>query len=112
MADYYTKDNVTFYLPRPLHFLSYQSNRLLRRSDLHRKKFSHLNCLNDILFFFSPKTLTFLRAKCNEKLYRLNVALILIGQFMWAEQIKSYKGNTITINFFPSLSKINAQLIQ
>jgi hypothetical protein len=33
----YTKGNVTFYLPRPLHFLSYQSNRLLRRSDLHRK---------------------------------------------------------------------------
>jgi hypothetical protein len=33
-----TKDNVTFYLPRPFHFLSYQSNRLLRRSDLHRKK--------------------------------------------------------------------------
>jgi hypothetical protein len=30
----YTKDNVTFYLPRPFHFLSYQSNRLLRRSDL------------------------------------------------------------------------------
>jgi hypothetical protein len=33
-----TKDNVTFYLPRSLHFLSYQSNRFLRRSDLHRKK--------------------------------------------------------------------------
>jgi hypothetical protein len=25
----YSKDNVTFYLPRPLHFLSYQLNRLL-----------------------------------------------------------------------------------
>jgi hypothetical protein len=24
----YTKDNVTFYLPRPFHFLSYQLNRL------------------------------------------------------------------------------------
>jgi hypothetical protein len=35
----YTKDNVTFYLPRPFHFLSYQSNRLLRRSDLHSKHF-------------------------------------------------------------------------
>jgi hypothetical protein len=35
----YTKDNVTFYLPRPFHFLSYQSNRLLRRSDLHSKNF-------------------------------------------------------------------------
>jgi hypothetical protein len=35
----YNKDNVTFYLPLPLHFLSYQSNRLLRRSDLHRNKF-------------------------------------------------------------------------
>jgi hypothetical protein len=34
----YTK-NVTFYLPRPFHFLSYQSNRLLRRSDLHSKNF-------------------------------------------------------------------------
>jgi hypothetical protein len=32
-------DNVTFYLPRPFHFLSYQSNRLLRRSDLHSKNF-------------------------------------------------------------------------
>jgi hypothetical protein len=31
----------------------------------------------------------------NEKLYILNLALILIGQFMWAEQIKSYNGNTI-----------------
>jgi hypothetical protein len=39
-------------------------------------------------------TLTFLRA-CDEKLYRLNLSLILIGQFMWAEQIKSYNGNTI-----------------
>jgi hypothetical protein len=29
-ATNYTKDNVTFYLPRPFHFLSYQSNRLLR----------------------------------------------------------------------------------
>jgi uncharacterized membrane protein YoaT (DUF817 family) len=38
-------------------------------------------------------TLTCLRAKCDEKLYRLNLALILIGQFMWAEQIKSYNGN-------------------
>jgi hypothetical protein len=36
---YYAKDNVTFYLPRPFHFLSYQSNRLLRRSDLHSKNF-------------------------------------------------------------------------
>jgi hypothetical protein len=36
---YYTKDNVTFYLPRPFHFRSYQSNRLLRRSDLHSKNF-------------------------------------------------------------------------
>jgi hypothetical protein len=35
----YTKDNVTFYLPRPFRFLSYQSNRLLRRSDLHSKNF-------------------------------------------------------------------------
>jgi hypothetical protein len=40
----YTKDNVTFYLPKIL-------------------------------------TLTFLRGKCDEKLYRLNLALILIGQF-------------------------------
>jgi hypothetical protein len=40
-------------------------------------------------------TLTFLRGKCDEKLYRLNLALILIGQFMWAEQIKSYNSNTI-----------------
>jgi hypothetical protein len=58
-------------------------------------------------YFLKPKTiiveldsriltLTFLRGKCNEKLYRLNLALILIGQFMWAEQIKSYNGNTIT----------------
>jgi hypothetical protein len=46
------KDNVTFYLPRPLHFLSYQSNRLLIRSDLHSKNFWHSNSLlNDILFF-------------------------------------------------------------
>jgi hypothetical protein len=37
--DTITKDNVTFYLPRPFHFLSYQSNRLLRRSDLHSKNF-------------------------------------------------------------------------
>jgi hypothetical protein len=36
-----------------------------------------------------------LRGKCDEKLYRLKLALILIGQFMWAEQIKSYNGNTI-----------------
>jgi hypothetical protein len=65
-----TKDNVPFYLPRLLHFLSYQSNRLLRRSDLHRKKFWHSNCLNDILFF---KT---------------------------AEQIKSYNGNTLVKIFY------------
>jgi hypothetical protein len=26
-------------------------------------------------------TLTFLRGKCDEKVYRLNLALILIGQF-------------------------------
>jgi hypothetical protein len=38
-------------------------------------------------------TLTFLRGKCDEKLYRLNLAFILIGQFMWAKQIKSYNGN-------------------
>jgi hypothetical protein len=50
------KDNVTFYLPRPLHFLSYQSNRLLIRSDLHSKNFWHSNSLNDILFF-KPKTI-------------------------------------------------------
>jgi hypothetical protein len=25
----------------------------------------------------------------------LNLALILIGQFIWAEQIQSYNGNTI-----------------
>jgi hypothetical protein len=85
----YTKDNVTFYLPRPFHFLGYQSKRLLRRSDLHSKHFSHSNCLNDILFFriFNNNceldskilTLTFLRRKCDEKLYRLNLALILIG---------------------------------
>jgi hypothetical protein len=30
----------------------------------------------------------------------LNLALILIGQFMWAKQIKSYNGNTI-VNRFP-----------
>jgi hypothetical protein len=29
----------------------------------------------------------------------LNLALILIGQFIWAELIKSYNGNTITLNF-------------
>jgi hypothetical protein len=40
-------------------------------------------------------TLSFLRGKCDEKLYRLNLALILIGQFMWAGQIKSYNGKTI-----------------
>jgi hypothetical protein len=40
-------------------------------------------------------TLSFLSGKCDEKLYRLNLALNLIGQFMWAEQIKSYNGNTI-----------------
>jgi hypothetical protein len=38
-------------------------------------------------------TLTFLRGKCDENLYRLNLALILIGQFMWVEQIKRYNGN-------------------
>jgi hypothetical protein len=41
-------------------------------------------------YFLEPKTiivdskiltLTFLRGKCDEKLYRLNMALILIGQF-------------------------------
>jgi hypothetical protein len=41
-------------------------------------------------------TLSFLRGKCDEKLYRLNLALILITQVMWAEQVKSYNGNTIT----------------
>jgi hypothetical protein len=39
--------------------------------------------------------LSFLRGKCDVKLYKLNLALILIGQFMWAEQIKSYNGNTV-----------------
>jgi hypothetical protein len=39
-------------------------------------------------------TLTFLRGNCDEKLWRLYLALILIGQFMWAEQKKSYNGNT------------------
>jgi hypothetical protein len=42
--------------------------------------------------------LTFLRGKCDEKLYILNLALILISQFMWTEQIKSYNGNTISNN--------------
>jgi hypothetical protein len=43
-------------------------------------------------YFLDPKTiivdltakiltLTFLRGKCDEKLYRLNLALMLIGQF-------------------------------
>jgi hypothetical protein len=83
---------------------------LLRRSDLHSKNFAHSNCLNDILFFrilnnnyggLDSKilTLTFLRRKCDEKLYRLNLALILIGEFMWAGQIKSYNGNTIVSIF-------------
>jgi hypothetical protein len=45
-------------------------------------------------------TLTFLRGKCDEKLYRLNPVLILIGQFMWAEQIKSYNGSTIVHNVY------------
>jgi hypothetical protein len=35
-----------------------------------------------------------LKAK-KKKLYRLNLALLLIGQFMWAEQLKRYNGNTI-----------------
>jgi hypothetical protein len=39
-------------------------------------------------YFLKPKTIIvdltakFLRGKCDEKLYRLNLALILIGQFM------------------------------
>jgi hypothetical protein len=38
---------------------------------------------NDYNCGFDSKilTLTFLRGKCDEKLYRLNLALILIGQF-------------------------------
>jgi hypothetical protein len=54
-----------------------------------------INCGLDSIIL----TLSFLRGKCNEKLYSLNLALILIGQFMWAEQIKSYNGNTIAITF-------------
>jgi hypothetical protein len=47
---WYTKDNVTFYLPRPLHFLSYQSNWLLRRSDLRISKLM-------AFYFLKPKTI-------------------------------------------------------
>jgi hypothetical protein len=63
-------------------------------------------------YFLEPKTiivdskiltLTFLRGKCHEKLYRLNLALILIGQFMWAEHIKSYNGNTIVTIFVDTI---------
>jgi hypothetical protein len=83
---------------------------LLRRSDLHKKKNSHIRIVLITLHFLKPKTihncgldsiiltLTFLRGKWDEKLYRLNLALILIGQFMWAEQKKSYNGNTIVIS--------------
>jgi hypothetical protein len=39
----------------------------------------------------------------NEQLYKLNLALILIGQFMWAEQIKSYKGNTMKVQLNQAL---------
>jgi hypothetical protein len=51
-----TKDNVTFYLPRPLHFLSYQSNKLLRRSDLHRKKID-IRIVLMTFYFLEPKTI-------------------------------------------------------
>jgi hypothetical protein len=40
------------------------------------------------LFCFSLRAL--FSIICEEKFYKLNLALILIGQFMWAEQIKSY----------------------
>jgi hypothetical protein len=52
----YTKDNVTFYLPRPFHFLSYQSNRLLRRSDLH-SKISDTRIVLMTFNFLEPKTI-------------------------------------------------------
>jgi hypothetical protein len=55
---YYTKNNVTFYLPRPLHFLSYQSNRLLRRSDLHRKNNSDSGIVLMTFYFLKPKTIS------------------------------------------------------
>jgi hypothetical protein len=62
-------------------------------------------------YFLKPKTivggldskiltLSFLRSKCDGKSYRVKLALILIGQLIWAEQIKSYNGNTTYSQIF------------
>jgi hypothetical protein len=39
-------------------------------------------------------------------------ALIFIGQFMWAEQIKSYNGNTIAPTYFSKMVSINQKYLQ
>jgi hypothetical protein len=53
-----TTDNVTFYLARPLHFLSYQLNRLLRRSDLpYTEKKIDIRIVLMTFYFLKPKTI-------------------------------------------------------
>jgi hypothetical protein len=78
---FYTKDNVAFYLPRPLHFLSYQSNRLLRRSDLHRKN-SDIRIVLMTFHFLKPKTeRAFLNSSMDqsvESVFYQNVVILLL----------------------------------
>jgi hypothetical protein len=64
---------------------------------IYTEKNSDFRIVLMTFYFLKPKTIP--NCGLDSKLYRLNLALILIGQFIWAELIKSYNGNTITLNF-------------